>query len=49
MEAFLAVHGGVGVLKTSQGGYDGKGVRIVRNPAEADDWLAAAADGGPRC
>ena len=47
VEAFLAVHGGVGVLKTSIGGYDGKGVRIVRNPAEADDWLAAAADGGP--
>jgi 5-(carboxyamino)imidazole ribonucleotide synthase len=23
-------------------------VRIVRNPAEADDWLAAAADGGPK-
>ncbi|NYI40780.1 5-(carboxyamino)imidazole ribonucleotide synthase [Demequina lutea] len=47
VEAFLAVHGGVGVLKTSMGGYDGKGVRIVRNPAEVDDWLAAAADGGP--
>ncbi len=47
VEAFLAVHGGVGVLKTSRGGYDGKGVRIVRSPAEADDWLAAAADGGP--
>lgn len=43
---FLAVHGGVGVLKTSRGGYDGKGVRIVRNPADADDWLATAADGG---
>ena len=47
VEAFLAVHGGVGVLKTSMGGYDGKGVRIVRNPADADEWLAAAADGGP--
>ncbi len=47
VEAFLAVHGGVGVLKTSRGGYDGKGVRIVRNPAEADEWLSAAADGGP--
>jgi 5-(carboxyamino)imidazole ribonucleotide synthase len=30
------------------GGYDGKGVRIVRRPSEADEWLAAAADGGPR-
>jgi 5-(carboxyamino)imidazole ribonucleotide synthase len=47
VEAFLAVHGGVGVLKTSRGGYDGKGVRIVRHPTEADDWLSAAADGGP--
>lgn len=48
VEDFLAVHGGVGVLKTSMGGYDGKGVRIVRSPAEADEWLAAAADSGPR-
>jgi len=48
VEAFLAVHGGVGVLKTAMGGYDGKGVRIVRSPSEADEWLAAAADGGPR-
>ncbi|WP_291377587.1 5-(carboxyamino)imidazole ribonucleotide synthase [Demequina sp.] len=46
VEAFLAVHGGVGVLKTSRGGYDGKGVRIVRNPSHADEWLAAAAEGG---
>jgi 5-(carboxyamino)imidazole ribonucleotide synthase len=48
VENFLAVHGGAAVLKTAMGGYDGKGVRIVRNPAEASDWLAAAADGGPR-
>ncbi len=48
VEDFLAVHGGAAVLKTAMGGYDGKGVRIVRNPAEASDWLAAAADGGPR-
>ncbi len=47
VEAFVAVHGGVGVLKTSMGGYDGKGVRIVRNPADAVDWIAMAADGGP--
>ncbi len=45
---FLSVHGGAGVLKTARGGYDGKGVRIVRHPADASDWLAAAADGGPR-
>ncbi len=47
VEDFLAVHRGVGVLKTSMGGYDGKGVRIVRNPTDADEWLAATADGGP--
>jgi len=48
VEGFLSVHGGVAVLKTAMGGYDGKGVRIVRSPVEASDWLAAAADGGPR-
>ena len=48
VEDFLSVHGGAAVLKTAMGGYDGKGVRIVRSPAEASDWLAAAADGGPR-
>ncbi|MGO1316893.1 MAG: 5-(carboxyamino)imidazole ribonucleotide synthase [Cellulomonadaceae bacterium] len=35
------------VLKTSRGGYDGKGVRIVTDAAQAADWLAQAADGGP--
>ena len=48
VENFLAVHGGAAVLKTAMGGYDGKGVRVVRSPAEASDWLAAATDGGPR-
>ena len=47
VEYFLSVHGGEGVLKTAMGGYDGKGVRIVRDPADAVEWLAAAADGGP--
>ncbi|WP_373280168.1 5-(carboxyamino)imidazole ribonucleotide synthase [Piscicoccus intestinalis] len=32
------------VLKTPRGGYDGKGVLVVDSPADADDWLAAAAD-----
>ena len=40
LAAFLAEHGGVGVLKTARGGYDGKGVRVVRDAAEAADWLA---------
>ena len=30
------------VLKTTRGGYDGKGVRVVREVGEAADWLAAA-------
>lgn len=47
VEAFLASHGGVGVLKTARGGYDGKGVRVIRSAAEADDWIAGLASGGP--
>ncbi len=43
LDAFLAAEpSGQGVLKTSRGGYDGKGVRVVRGSAEATDWL-----GGP--
>ena len=42
---FLADHGGVAVVKTSRGGYDGKGVRVVRGADEVADWFAAAADG----
>jgi len=38
--AFLAAHGGAAVVKTPRGGYDGKGVRVVRAAGEADDWLA---------
>lgn len=45
---FLSDNGGEAVLKTARGGYDGKGVRIIRNTADARDWLAASADGGPR-
>ena len=41
LAAFLADHGGEGVLKTATGGYDGKGVRVVRDVAEAADWLAS--------
>ena len=48
VDAFLAEHGGVAILKTAKGGYDGKGVRVIRSAAEADDWLAALAAGGPR-
>jgi len=40
LEAFVAGHGGVAVVKTPRGGYDGKGVRVVRSAAEVEDWLA---------
>jgi 5-(carboxyamino)imidazole ribonucleotide synthase len=39
---FLAAHGGAAVVKTPRGGYDGKGVRVVRAAGDADDWFAAA-------
>ncbi len=45
LESFLADHGGVAVVKTSRGGYDGKGVRVVRGADEVADWFAAAHDG----
>jgi 5-(carboxyamino)imidazole ribonucleotide synthase len=47
LEQFLGDHGGVAVLKTPRGGYDGKGVRVVRSAVEATDWLSTIeADGG---
>ncbi len=46
LDAFLAEHGEA-VVKTSRGGYDGKGVRVVRSTDEVTDWFAAADDGGP--
>ena len=32
------------ILKTPRGGYDGKGVRLIASPHEADDWFERAAD-----
>ncbi|UCR90542.1 5-(carboxyamino)imidazole ribonucleotide synthase [Mycetocola spongiae] len=46
LEAFLAEHGGAAVLKTPRGGYDGKGVRVVRAAHEATDWFATVAESG---
>ncbi|MBS1672454.1 MAG: 5-(carboxyamino)imidazole ribonucleotide synthase [Actinobacteria bacterium] len=40
LQAFLDAHGGRGVVKTPRGGYDGKGVRVVSDAAEAADWFA---------
>lgn len=45
LQAFLDEHDGRGVVKTPRGGYDGKGVRVVRSSADAQDWLAALDDG----
>jgi len=45
LEDFLASVGGAAVVKTSRGGYDGKGVRVVRSADDVADWFAAAADG----
>lgn len=39
LEQFINSRGGVAILKTPIGGYDGKGVRVVRAVAEAQDWL----------
>ncbi len=43
---FLAGHDGVAVVKTPRGGYDGKGVRVVRTADGADDWFAADTGSG---
>ena len=40
---FLGTHGGRAVVKTPRGGYDGKGVRLVRGEHEVDDWFASLA------
>ncbi len=36
---FIGSVGGVAILKTPIGGYDGKGVRVVHSVADAKDWL----------
>ena len=40
LDSFVAENGGVAILKTPIGGYDGKGVAVVRSAADASDWLA---------
>ncbi|MFE1645668.1 5-(carboxyamino)imidazole ribonucleotide synthase [Microbacterium sp. P01] len=46
LQDFIEGHGGRAVVKTPRGGYDGKGVRVVRAGTEADDWFAALAEDG---
>jgi 5-(carboxyamino)imidazole ribonucleotide synthase len=45
LQRFVDDHNGGAVVKTPRGGYDGKGVRVVRSGAEAEDWFAGLADG----
>jgi 5-(carboxyamino)imidazole ribonucleotide synthase len=40
LDAFIAANEGVAILKTPIGGYDGKGVRVVRSSDDATDWLS---------
>ena len=40
LDAFIEAHGGVAILKTPIGGYDGKGVRVVSSAVDAADWLS---------
>lgn len=42
LQDFLDANGGEIILKTPIGGYDGKGVRVIRNVAEAEDWWSFA-------
>lgn len=46
LQAFIATHGGKAVVKTSRGGYDGKGVRVVAHAQEVRDWFTALAEDG---
>ncbi|MGN8049794.1 5-(carboxyamino)imidazole ribonucleotide synthase [Curtobacterium sp. 22159] len=46
LQAFLDDHGGRAVVKTARGGYDGKGVRVVSDPADVSDWFIAVAEAG---
>ena len=46
LDEFIAQNGGVAILKTPIGGYDGKGVRVVRSAADAKDWLQNLAQYG---
>ena len=39
LQEFLDANGSVCILKTPIGGYDGKGVRVIKNIQDASDWL----------
>ena len=42
LQEFFNDNGGVCILKTPIGGYDGKGVRVVKSVEDAADWLEPA-------
>ncbi|WP_448003812.1 5-(carboxyamino)imidazole ribonucleotide synthase [Agromyces bauzanensis] len=46
LDDFIAEHGGAAVVKTPRGGYDGKGVRMVRSAAEVAEWFTTIAEDG---
>ena len=46
LDEFISVNGGVAILKTPIGGYDGKGVRVVRSAADAAEWFSNINDFG---
>lgn len=46
LEQFINSNGGVAVVKTVRGGYDGKGVRVVRSSSQVEDWFDALDEDG---
>lgn len=46
LDDFISENGGVAILKTPIGGYDGKGVSVVRNSTDAENWLQNIQDFG---
>ncbi|MEA9984436.1 5-(carboxyamino)imidazole ribonucleotide synthase [Subtercola sp. RTI3] len=46
LQDFIDDHNGEAVIKTARGGYDGKGVRLVRAAAEAADWFRVLNEDG---
>ncbi|MFF2274884.1 5-(carboxyamino)imidazole ribonucleotide synthase [Agromyces sp. NPDC058126] len=46
LDEFIAEHGGAAVVKTPRGGYDGKGVRVVRGAAEVAEWFTTIVEDG---
>lgn len=47
VDFLAAAPDGSAVVKTSRGGYDGKGVRVVSDPDDVADWFERVAAGGP--